>query len=78
MLCKIPQRSALLVRQHSSLWVASAAARELEIGDIVRANDTVEDLQDVFRYALPFTYELIISDEAVVVTTDETDCLEIW
>ena len=34
----------LLVSQHSGLGIARTPAGELEIGNIMRANDTVEDL----------------------------------
>lgn len=63
--------------QHSSLWVASATTCELEVGDVVRANNAIVDLQNVLWYVLCFTEKLIILDEAVVVAADKTYSLEI-
>lgn len=57
-----------LVCQHGGLGVASAAAGELKIYNIVWADYAVEDLQDMFRYALCFLQKFLISDEAIGTT----------
>ena len=48
-------RRVLLVCQHGSFGVTCAATRELKIGDVMRTDYAIVDLQDMFRYALSFT-----------------------
>jgi hypothetical protein len=55
----------LLVCQHGSFRIASAATGELKIYNIVWADDAVEDIQDMFRYALCLLKKFLILNEAI-------------
>lgn len=63
--------------QHSSLWVACATTCELQIGNVMWAYDAIEYLQDMLGYALCLLYQFVIFDEAIVVSPDEADSLQV-
>ena len=44
----------------------------------MRTDDAVEDLQDVLWNTFRFAKEFIIFDEAIVISTNETDGLQVW
>jgi hypothetical protein len=43
----------------------------------MRTDDTVKDLQNMFRYTFRFTNELVILDEAIIVAADKTNGLQV-
>lgn len=71
-------RGSLLMCQHSSFRVTCTTTCELEIGDVMRTDNAVVDLQDVLWYSLPLLEQLVILDEAVVIAANETDSLQVW
>jgi hypothetical protein len=65
------------MRQHGRFWVSSTAAGELQIRNVVWTDDAIEDVQNVFRYAFRFLYELVVSDEAISAAY-YTNALQVW
>jgi hypothetical protein len=62
----------LLVGEHGGFWSAGAAACELEVRYVVGACYVVENFEDVFWYRVAITDEVVVFDEAFIVSSNQT------
>lgn len=63
--------------EHGGFGITCAAAGELQIGDVVGTYYPVEDVENVFWYALCLLYEFFVADEAVAAAYQAYG-LEVW
>jgi hypothetical protein len=54
-----------LMCEHRGFGITCTAACELEIGDVVGTYYPVEDVENVFWYALCLLYEFFVTNEAI-------------
>jgi hypothetical protein len=66
-----------LVCEHGGFWLSRAAAGELQIRNIVRADDSVEDVKDVLWYRISIDNELVVMDEAFTFPSYQTHSLQV-
>lgn len=64
--------------QHGSFGAACTTTCELKIGDVMRTDYAVVDLQDMPWYTLSLLKQFVILDEAVIIAANKTNSLKIW
>jgi len=67
----------VVVCEHGGFGTPCTAACELEVGDVVGTYYPVEDVENVFGYALCLLDEFFVADEAVAATYQAYG-LEVW
>lgn len=67
----------LLMCQHSSLWISSASTCELEVGNVIGADNAVEYVQDMVRNAFCLLHEVLVRYEIIGFPTYEAYSLQI-